>query len=86
MNDLRDDVKFGPVFSYDGMPVGLLETYPMADGNYAYKPFRGPGHYEMHSALDRGIIPRCSYVTDGAPVFFDVVACPEYGVLSLARF
>jgi hypothetical protein len=75
-------------FSYRGMPVGYFEEtqYPAAPGRYRYTPYRGWGHYEMHTALSAGERPRCSFQAGGREFAFTVVNCPKYGVLELADF
>ena len=75
-------------FSYKGMPVGSfeLESYPTAPGRYRYMPYRGPGHYELQTALRTGAQPHCTFQARGRAVSFVVVDCPEYGVLEVAEF
>ena len=77
----------GPDFEYEGNAVGhFLFTGPDRDGNARYEPFRGPGHHHLQEALRAGSQPRCSYAHEGAHIWFNVIACPEYGVLTLANF
>jgi hypothetical protein len=75
-------------FYFDGMAVGHFEQddYPTTDGQYRYMPYRGPGHYEMQTSLERGDEVRCSYKTRGQHVTFVVRECPEHGALVLADF
>lgn len=75
-------------FSYQDMPVGCFEeeSFPAAAGRFRYMPYRGPGHYEMQTALSAGSRPECSYREGNRIVSFVVVDCPEYGVLELAGF
>lgn len=70
------------------MPVGLFKAgvAPIAEGTYAYEPYRGPGHYEMQAELKRSGAARCFYLVGNLRVSFFVCACPEYGVLQLAAF
>ena len=76
------------IFYFARMPVGHFErgVYPTIDGQYRYMPFRGPGHYEMQTSLERGDEVRCSYDAGGQQVTFAVRECPEYGALVLADF
>lgn len=76
------------IFYFARMPVGRFErgVYPTSDGQYRYMPFRGPGHYEMQTSLERGDEVRCSYNVGGQHVTFAVRECPEYGALVLADF
>lgn len=77
----------GADFSFDGKDVGYFESpSPRQDGHARYMPFRGPGHYELQQALKMGARPRCAYIVNGTEISFDVLACPEYGVLELANF
>jgi hypothetical protein len=50
-------------FSYLGMEVGVFEgpELPSAPGRYQYAAYRGPGHYELACALERGERPRCNF-------------------------
>lgn len=74
-------------FSFNGQDVGYFESSsPMQDGPARYIPFRGPGHYDLQQALKAGLLPRCVYVINGVGISFDVLACPEYGVLELSNF
>ena len=76
-------------FYFDGMAVGRFkqDDYPTTDGPYHYMPYRGSGHYEMQTSLERGDEVRCSYdAAGGQHVTFAVRESPEYGVLVLADF
>jgi hypothetical protein len=81
-------IVYGPEFRYNGEGVGLFShgIRPCCDGDYDYEPYRGPGHYEMQLALESGATPRCCYSDGDQRVWFDVLECPSYGVLTLARF
>src|ERR1700693_4354665 len=48
-------------FCYLGMVVGIFEgpELPSAPCRYQYLADRGPGHYELACALNRGEHPRC---------------------------
>jgi hypothetical protein len=59
---------------------------PIAEGTYPYEPYRGAGHYRLQTELKRSKSPRCFYLTKEQRVSFCVVACPSYGMLSLAGF
>jgi len=72
-------------FVFEGMPVGVFEGHdgPRSPGLYRYIPFRSFNHYQMHTLLRAGGLPRCHYEINGVRVSFTVTACPEYGVLEL---
>lgn len=73
-----------PEFSYKGMPVGYFknEFVPSMPGRYQYEPYRGSGHYEMQTALQSGERPCCTI----GETTFEVLDCPEYGILVLSGF
>ena len=75
-------------FFYQEMAVGVFAepVFSTTPGRYRYEPYRGLGHYEMKSALQRGERPTCSFRAGGGLVSFVVVECPEYGVLQLDNF
>ena len=75
-------------FSYEGSPVGYFESSvaPQAPGRYRYMPFRGVGHYQMATALAKGIHPRCTVTESNRTRSFIVVSQPETGILELAEF
>ena len=66
------------------MPVGCFENQCVLSmpGRFRYMPYRGPGHHEMQMALRNGQRPRCT-ISDTS---FEIVECPEYGVLVLSAF
>ncbi|HEV2598769.1 hypothetical protein [Sphingopyxis sp.] len=77
----------GADFSFNGMDVGYFEgPSPTQGGRARYMPFRGPGHYELQQALKADARPRCTYLTNGIEITFEVLNCPEYGVLDLGNF
>lgn len=83
MSTPRDRPEF---FLMDGLEVGLLEgSLPRNAGEIAYEPYRGPGHYDLSTALRRGEAVWCEVQLDGARVRFLVDGCPSYGVLSVRR-
>lgn len=76
-------------FLFEGMPAGIFQCsqYPTDNGRYPYMPYRGPGHLLMGEALKKHGRARCYYEAgNGERVYFNVVSCPEYGVLELAGF
>lgn len=79
---------YGAEFEFEGLPVGLFKAgqFPLAPGNYPYEPFRGPGHYEMATALRDGRTPRCSYADKGQRISFSVLACSQHSILALDHF
>ena len=75
-------------FFLDNLPVGyfLDDCTPVAEGEYKYMPFRGPGHYSLGLQLKALNTPRCHYTSDSRRVEFSVLAHVEYGVLRLSNF
>ncbi len=74
-------------FYFDNMGVGYFkERSPKEIGDYAYEPFRGPGHYDMQEQLHNGNFPRCYYVEEGFLILFTVRKVLEYGALKLDDF
>ena len=75
-------------FLFDGLPVGVFEEpeFPKCDGRYHYMPYRGPGHYEMQTALQKSGSARCSYKDADGRTSFTVMSCPAYGILELSGF
>jgi hypothetical protein len=49
-------------------------------------PYRGFGHLEMQTERRSGGTPHCYYDTDKERVSFNIINCPNYGVLELADF
>lgn len=77
----------GPEFEFEGRPVGIFTSgAPTGEGLAAYMPYRGPGHHDMQMVLRAGATARCAYLSEKGRVHFDVLGCPNYGVLSLANF
>ncbi|HJY28603.1 MAG TPA: hypothetical protein VJ306_11290 [Pyrinomonadaceae bacterium] len=74
--------------NFNGMPVGYFEEteYPRKAGRYRYMPYRGPGHYQMQTETRESGRARCYYNIASERVFFDVLACAEYGFLELRNF
>jgi hypothetical protein len=81
-------VESGITFYIDGQAVGyfLDSPAPVSDGEYAYMPFRGPGHLNLMTQLQSSHAPRCHYLFDGKRVEFSVVAQSKSGLLRLAGF
>lgn len=75
-------------FSFQGMAVGyfLDAAMPERDGEYAYRPYLGPGHEGMQAALKAEGAARCYYDSKSGRHIFDVVAQPESGRLHLGNF
>ena len=75
-------------FYLDGQPVGSFSGphAPIAAGEYAYEPYRGPGHYTLTTQLKTSQTPRCHYTLGTTRVEFSVVAHVRYGVLRLSGF
>ena len=75
-------------FCYEAMPVGYFvgPMFPSRPGRYRYEPYRGPGHYEMQTALRSGQRPTCTFVSGGRRHSCVVASCPEYGLLQLVEF
>jgi hypothetical protein len=65
----------------------LEEDRPDKDGEYAYEPYRGPGHYDMQVALRSGKQAECWYKVGEERVVFTVLECaPGMERLRLADF
>jgi hypothetical protein len=62
------------------------ETYPSADGEYRYEPYRGSGHLQLMNSLKKNCAQRCHFISDRKIYYFTVLSCPEHGVLELAEF
>jgi hypothetical protein len=88
MNDVASQSPDGAEFDYESNPVGLFldRMFPIEPGDYAYEPYRGPGHYDMQTALRGGAEVICEYTSNDQRVSFRVVSCPRYGVLTLSGF
>jgi hypothetical protein len=83
-----DPIRLAPDFYLGTSVVGFFKDHqlPTSDGNFRYEPYRGAGHYILHTELRKSKMPRCFYQTNERRVFFTVTACPSYGVLSLTGF
>jgi len=88
MDDVTPQTSYGAEFDFESEPVGLFrdQAFPIEPGEYAYEPYRGPGHYEMQRALSSGAEVICKYMLNDQPVSFRVLSCPRYGVLNLSGF
>jgi hypothetical protein len=88
MGDMASQTSYGAEFDFESKPVGLFrdQAFPIEPGEYAYEPYRGPGHYEMQTALSRGAEVICEYTLNVQRISFRVVSCPRYGVLNLSGF
>jgi hypothetical protein len=88
MDDETSDAPYGAEFDFESNPVGLFrdQAFPIEPGEYAYEPYRGPGHYEMQTALGSGTEVICMYMLNGQRVSFQVLSCPRYGILNLSGF
>jgi hypothetical protein len=74
-------------FRFGGNPVGLLaRDFFGKPGRCGYRPYRGPGHLAMQTALNSEGYARCSVKDGKNELFFTVGGCPEYGVLELRDF
>ena len=75
-------------FFYEGGRVGYFaeSSYPTESGRYRYMPYRSGSYLKMQTALETGMQPRCTYRHGERIVSFDVVGCPDYGMLDLASF
>lgn len=74
-----------PVFFFGEMVVGQFSdgAYPQRDGEVLYEPFRGPGHFQLQTALKATGRAACYFKRETERVGFEVVGCPRYGVLSI---
>ncbi|MEM1413876.1 MAG: hypothetical protein AAGH15_03205 [Myxococcota bacterium] len=73
-------------FEYQRHVVGYFtcEDWPVVPETYAYEPYRGTGHHELQSRLERGPA-RCRYRGPRGLIYFDVVSCQD-GQLELENF
>ncbi|WP_150110500.1 hypothetical protein [Granulicella mallensis] len=46
-------------------------------------PLRSLGHLRFHQTLKENKKARVSFAFDGSQIEFEVVACPQYGVLEV---
>jgi len=83
-----DGIRLAPDFYIGHSVVGSFtgDAPPTVDATYSYEPYRGLGHYTLQKELKRSKAPRCFYHTREHRISFCVVACPSYGMLSLAGF
>jgi len=88
MDDVTSPTSYGAEFDFESNPVGLFrdQAFPIEPGEYAYEPYRGPGHYEMQTALRSGAEVICKYMLNDQRVSFRVRSCPRCGVLNLSGF
>jgi hypothetical protein len=88
MDDVTSKTCDGAEFDFESLAVGFFrdQAFPVEPGEYAYEPYRGPGHYEMHAALRSGAEVICKYMLDGQRVSFRVLSSPRYDVLHLSGF
>lgn len=76
------------IFFINDQPVGLFQEadYPNKNGKYRYRPFSGPGYFEMQKKLKNGVAPSCSFEQQGSRALFKVVENQEDGLLDIADF
>lgn len=74
-----------PVFFFADTVVGQFSSgaFPEEDGDIGYAPFRGPGHYQMQTALKQTGSAECYFRRGEQKVSFRVVECPKYGILRI---
>src|SRR5689334_18285903 len=75
----------GTKFFFRGIEVGELAagTPMVSGGRRPYMPYRGPGHYAMQMALQTQVPACCETFGPTGRVEFEVLGCPEYGVLEI---
>ena len=78
MDDVISQTSYGAEFDFESDPVGLFrdQAFPIEPGEYAYEPYRGPGHYEMQRALSSGAEVICKYMLNDQRVSFRVLSYP----------
>jgi len=74
-----------PVFFFADTVVGQFSsgTYPEKDGDVGYEPFRGPGHFQMQTALKETGSAKCYFKLGEQKVLFCVIECPKYGIMRI---
>jgi hypothetical protein len=84
---MNKDNKSVLAFFIDDMVVGTFETdqYPKQDGDYKYIPYRGTGHLELQNRLKNNGTAQCKYKMNSRVMTFDVIACPQYGIVTIAN-
>lgn len=71
-------------FSYRDMAAGILTNHgglPLAPGVIRYEAYRGPGHFELVSALKQGSPQVCTLSKDGQRIEFSVETIAADGTL-----
>lgn len=64
----------------------FTDAPPRSVGRCRYDPFRGGGHLMLGHELASKGKAECWYEDGAARVCFQVISCPEYGVLDLDNF
>lgn len=73
-------------FFYRDMEAGILTNHgglPLAPGVIRYEAYRGPGHYELVSALKQGSPQVCTFSKNGHQIDFTVEGFTEFGALRI---
>jgi hypothetical protein len=86
---VTDHRQYGAGFDFEGAEAGVFYQggEPSSDGIVEYMPVRSSAHLEMHRAIKASGVAHCTFsATDGRRLSFDVLASPDYGLLTVANF
>lgn len=79
--------KDAKAFYYNGETAGYFECtrLPVSEGRYGYTPVRGLGHQALMKDLCENLqTVKCYFDLDDSRYYFDVLDCPEQGVLEIS--
>jgi hypothetical protein len=80
--------KDAKAFYYKEETAGYFECtrLPASEGRYGYTPVRGLGHKALMEDLceENGSV-KCYFDLDDSRFYFDVLSCPEQGVLEIGK-
>jgi hypothetical protein len=80
--------KDAKAFYYKGDTAGYFDCsrLPALEGRYGYTPVRGLGHQALMKDLcDNNQEVKCYFDLDDSRFYFDVLDCPEQGVLEISK-
>ena len=80
--------KDAKAFYYNGETAGFFDCtrLPVSEGRYGYTPVRGLGHQALMKDLCENKLEVKCYFDQGDSRFnFDVLDCPEQGVLEISK-
>lgn len=79
--------KDAKAFYYNGETAGYFDCtrLPVSEGRYGYTPVRGLGHQALMKDLcENHQAVKCYFDLDNSRYYFDVLDCPEQGVLEIS--